>query len=125
MSSHRHVGVAAQVEGGQGSEDGQVGGREGALQVVAAHVQAQQSSIGGADLARVAAPVGEQLAALAPVARLPVAAHRCRAHAAAAEGHLFFMYNKTARLKPPKVTIVRRLQLCCTFKGRQPQRSTI
>ena len=86
QGAHRHVGVAAQVEGGEAGEDGHVGGGEGALQVEAAHVQAQQRAVGGADLPWELAPVGEHAAAgLLRVARLPVGAHGRGAGAAAAQ----------------------------------------
>ena len=75
-TAHRHVGVAAEVEGGEAREDSHVCGGEGALQVEAAHVQAQQGAVGCADLAGEFAPVGEQLL-LPGVARLPVRAHGC------------------------------------------------
>ena len=72
--AHRHVGVAAEVEGGEAGEDSHVSGGEGALKIESAHIQAQQRAVCCADLAREGAPVGEQLP-VPCVARLPVRAH--------------------------------------------------
>ncbi len=55
----RHVGVAPQVDGRQRGERAHLGHREGALQVEAAHVQPQQRAVGGANLPREAAEVGD------------------------------------------------------------------